>query len=125
VEKVYRGFRDLKVYQLSYSLAMEIFHETKRFPAEERYSLIDQMRRSTRSIPANLAEAWKKRRYERLFISKMTDCAGEAAEVEVWLDFARDCGYFNPDRHHYFHERYEEVSKMLSSMAQQPEKFCF
>lgn len=125
MEKVYRGFRDLKVYQLSYSLAMEIFHETKKFPAEERYSLTDQIRRASRSIPANLAEAWKKRRYERLFISKMTDCAGEAAEVEVWIDFARDCGYFKPDRHLYFRERYEEVSKMLSSMARQPEKFCF
>jgi len=125
VEKVYRGFRDLKVYQLSYALAMEIFDDTKKFPVEERYSLTDQIRRASRSIPANLAEAWKKRRYERLFISKMTDCAGEAAEVEVWLDFARDCGYLNPDRHHYFYEKYEEVSKMLSSMARQPEKFCY
>ena len=123
--KVYRGFRDLKVYQLSYVLAMEIFNETKKFSTEERYSLTDQIRRASRSIPANLAEAWKKRRYERLFISKMTNSAGEAAEVEVWLDFARDYGYFNTDRHDYFHERYEEVSRMLSSMARQPEKFCF
>lgn len=97
MEKVYRGFRDLKVYQLAYALAMEIFIETKKFPVEERYSLTDQIRRASRSIPTNLAEAWKKRRYERLFISKMTDCLGEAAEVEVWLDFARDCGYFKPD----------------------------
>jgi four helix bundle protein len=122
---VYRGFRDLEVYQLSYVLAMEIFNETKKFSTEERYSLTDQIRRASRSIPANLAEAWKKRRYERLFISKMTNSAGEAAEVEVWLDFARDYGYFNTDRHDYFHERYEEVSRMLSSMARQPEKFCF
>jgi four helix bundle protein len=103
---------------------MEIFLETKRFPIEERYSLIDQMRRSTRSIPANLAEGWKKRRYEKLFISKLIDCAGEAAEVEVWLDVARDCGYFRPERHQYFLGRYEEVGKMLHSMIQQPEKFC-
>ena len=104
---------------------MEIFHETKNFPREEQYSLIDQIRRSSRSIPANLAEAWKKRRYERLFIRKMNDCAGEAAEVEVWLDIARDCGYIKPDRHIYYYEKYEEVSRMLSSMARQPEKFCY
>jgi len=125
VDKDYRGFRDLKVYQLSYTLAMEVFHQTKKFPFEERYSLTDQLRRASRSIPANLAEAWKKRRYEKLFVSKLIDCAGEAAEVEVWLDVARDCGYFQIDRHQYFLQKYEEVNKMLHSMIQQPEKFCF
>jgi four helix bundle protein len=125
VEKVYRGFRDLKVYQLSYALAMAIFNETKKFPVEERYLLTDQIRRSSRSIPANLAEAWKKRRYEKLFVSKLIDCGGEAAEVEVWLDLARDCGYLQVERHQYFLQKYEEVGKMLHSMVRQPEKFCF
>jgi four helix bundle protein len=125
MENVYRGYRDLKVYQLSYLLAIEIFHETKRFPAEERYLLIDQMRRSTRSIPANIAEAWKKRRYQKLFVSKLIDCAGEAGEVEVWLDVARDCGYFHLERYQYFQLKYAEISKMLYGMIQQSDKFCY
>jgi len=120
----YRGYRDLRVYQLSYALAMEIFHETKTFPPEEKYSLTDQIRRSSRSIPSNLAEAWKKRKYERAFVSKLVDCSSEAAETEVWLDFSRDCGYATTDRYEYFAAKYDEVSRMLYSMIEQPEKFC-
>jgi four helix bundle protein len=86
----YHGYRDLKVYQLAYQLALEIHEITKSFPKEEKYSLTDQIRRSSRSIPTNLAEAWKKRRYEKAFISKLIDCAGEAGETEVWLDFSKD-----------------------------------
>ena len=95
----YRGYKDLKVYQLSYQLALEIQELTARFPREERYSLIDQIRRSSRSVPANLAEAWKKRRYEKAFISKIIDCAGEAGETEVWLDFSKDVGYLESAKH--------------------------
>ena len=120
----YRGYKDLRVYQLAYSLAMEIFQETKRFPVEERYSLIDQIRRCSRSIPTNLAEAWKKRKYEKAFVSKLIDCSSEAAEVEVWIDFSLDCGYLNKDRHEYFKGKYDEVNRMLHSMTNQPEKFC-
>ena len=69
----YRGFRDLKVYQLAYKLAMEIFEKTKKFPKEEKYSLTGQIRRSSRSVPANIAEAWRKRRYEKTFVSKLVD----------------------------------------------------
>jgi four helix bundle protein len=125
MEKAYRGYRDLRVYQLSYSLAMELFRESKAFPLEERFSLTDQIRRSTRSIPTNLAEGWKKRRYPKSFVSKVVDCLGEAGEVEVWLDFARDCGYLSVVRHRYFFEGYEEVSKMLYGMIQKEEKFTF
>jgi len=89
----YRGYRDLIVYKEAYQLALEIHEVTKGYPKEERYSLIDQIRRSSRSVPANLAEAWKKRRYEKAFVSKLIDCAGEAGETEVWLDFSRDFGY--------------------------------
>jgi four helix bundle protein len=89
----YRGYRDLNVYSVAYQVALEIHEVTKRYPKEEKYSLIDQIRRSSRSVPANLAEAWKKRRYEKAFISKLIDCAGEAGETEVWLDFSRDFGY--------------------------------
>lgn len=123
--KAHRGFRDLKTYQLAYALAMEVFHETKRFPVEEKYSLTDQIRRSSRSIAANLAEAWKKRKYEKMFISKLIDCSGEAAEVEVWIDVALDCGYITNERHEYFQSKYNELSKMLHGMISQPEKFTF
>ena len=120
----YRGYKDLKVYQLSYKLAMEIFWETKSFPREERYSLIDQIRRSSRSIPVTLAEAWKKRRYEKAFVNKVIDSAAEAAETEVWLDMSQDCGYLNAERHKYFSDKYDEVNRMLFAMADRPERFC-
>lgn len=93
-DREYRGYKDLKVYQLSYSLAIEIFHDTKSFPIEERFSLTDQLRRPSRSIPANIAEAWKRRIYETAFVSKLVDCSGEAAETEVWIEMGADCGYF-------------------------------
>ena len=120
----YLGYKDLRVYQLAYALAMEIFQETKKFPTEERYSLTDQIRRCSRSIPTNIAEAWKKRKYEKAFVSKISDCSSEAAETEVWLDFSRDCGYMSEDRHTYFAEKYDEVNRMLYSMMNQPGKFC-
>jgi len=120
----YRGYRDLKVYQLAYELAMEVFRETKTFPIEERYSLVDQLRRASRSIPVNIAEAWKKRKYEKMFVSKLVDCSGEAAEVEVWLDFSLDSGYLLREKYEYFMGKYDEVNRMLYSMINQPEKFC-
>ena len=88
----HRGYRDLKVYKLAYELAMDIFEVTKSFPPEERYSLTDQIRKSSRSVAANIAEAWKRRQYPKMFISKTTDSASEAAETEVWLDFSKDFG---------------------------------
>jgi len=87
-----RGHRDLKVYQTAYKLAMEIFHLSRGFPREELYSLTDQIRRSSRSVAANIAEGFRKRRYPNHFISKLTDCDAEATETQVWLDFAFDCG---------------------------------
>jgi four helix bundle protein len=90
---VMHGHRDLKVYQLAYKLAMEIFHASKAFPKEEPYSLTDQIRRSSRSVVANIADAFRKRRYPNMFVSKLADSDAEATETQVWLDFARDCGY--------------------------------
>ena len=124
VNSQYRGYRDLKVYQLSYSLALEIFEATKPFPSEERYSLTDQIRRSSRSVPANIAEAWRRRDYRNAFVNKLTDSSTEAAETEVWLDFCRDFHYMTAERQEYFSAKYEEIGKMLNSMIQQPEKFC-
>jgi four helix bundle protein len=85
------GFRDLRVYQLAYKLAMQIFNETKTFPHDERYSMISQIRRSSRSVAANLAEGYRKRQYPNMFVSKLADCDAEAKETQVRLDFARDC----------------------------------
>jgi four helix bundle protein len=93
------GYRDLKIYQLAYKLAMELFNESKSLPREERYSLTDQIRRSSRSVAANVAEGFRKRRYPNMFVSKMADADSEAAETQVWLDFACDCGYMSQKRH--------------------------
>ena len=91
--------------------------------AKEKYSLTDQIRRSSRSVPANLSEAWKKRRYEKAFISKLIDCAGEAGETEVWLDFAKDFGYLNEAKHKELMNKYDEVNRMLFSMVKKAAKF--
>lgn len=120
----YRGYRDLKVYALAYQLALDIHEITKKYPKEEKYSLIDQIRRSSRSVPANLAEAWKKRRYEKAFISKLIDCAGEAGETEVWLDFSKDFGYVKDDQYQQLMEKYDEVNRMLYGMIDKADKFC-
>ena len=120
----YRGFRDLKVYQLSYLLALEIFEITKIYPKEELYSLTDQIRRSSRSVPANIAEAWRKRKYPKSFVNKLTDSLAEESETEVWLDFSKDLNYIMPEKYKYFIEKYDEVARMLFSMIDNPDKFC-
>jgi len=120
----YRGFRDLIVYQKSYILAMEIFEITETFPKEEKYSLVDQIKRSSRSVPANIAEAWVKRKYPKSFISKLLDSLAEEAETEVWIDMSKDCKYIDEQLHNSLLERCQEVAKMLSSMINSPEKFC-
>ena len=89
---------ELEVYKKAFAVAMEIFEVSKAFPKEETYSLTDQVRRSSRSVCANLAEAWRKRRYEAAFISKLSDCESEAAETQVWLQFAVECGYVDRER---------------------------
>ena len=122
---MYAGYRDLNVYRLAYKLTIEIFQKTKSFPVEEKYSLTDQIRRASRSIPANLAEAWRKRLYSKMFVSKLADCAGEASEVEVWLDISKDAGYLSSEDHQYFINSYGEVNKMLNGMMEKPERFCF
>jgi len=121
---VYRGYRDLKVYQLAYELALKIHEATKSFPVEEKYSLVDQIRRSSRSVPANLAEAWKKRRYKKAFISKLIDCSGEAGETEVWLDMSKNLGYLEKSNYDDLMENYDQVSRMLAGMVDKADKFC-
>jgi four helix bundle protein len=120
----YRGFRDLIVYQKSYQLALDINEIIKTFPKEEKYSLIDQIRRSSRSVPANIAEAWAKRRYPKSFVSKLLDSLAEEGETEVWLDYSKDFKYIDDKLHSSILESYQEVAKMLNSMINTPEKFC-
>ncbi|MBV6439151.1 MAG: four helix bundle protein [Haliscomenobacteraceae bacterium CHB4] len=116
-------FRSLKVYQLSYELAMEIFILAKTFPKEETYSLTDQIRRSSRAVPGNIGEGYRKRIFPAHFRSKMTDADGEASETTVHLDFAKDCGYITIEKHRDLIKRYEEVGRMLGGMIDHPEKF--
>ena len=118
------SFKDLIVYQKAYKLAMDIFKISKDFPKEEKYSLTDQMRRSSRSVTACIAEAWAKRRYERSFISKLTDSLGEEYETEVWVDYSRDCQYIQKETQERILSEYDEVRKMLISMINNPDKWC-
>jgi four helix bundle protein len=118
------SFRDLIVYQKAYKLAMEIFELSKSFPKDEKYSLTDQIRRSSRSVTSNIAEAWAKRRYEKAFVSKLTDSLGEEFETENWLDYSKDCKYTQIEIHDRILSEYDEVRKMLMAMINNPEKWC-
>ena len=115
--------KDLLVYKKAYDLAMKIFSITKKFPAEERYALTSQIRRSSRSVCMNLNEAWAKRRYEAHFISKLTDCDGEINETSTSFDFARDCGYIKVDEYEQCIFECREIGKMMGSMIQNSAKF--
>ncbi len=115
--------KELEVYKKAYQLAMEIFELSKDFPPEERYALTSQIRRSSRSVSMNLREAWAKRRYEAHFISKLTDCDGEAAETGTSLDFARDCGYISEEHHRHLTSLCAEIGRMLGSMLRNPTPF--
>jgi four helix bundle protein len=118
-----QNVKELIVYQKAYQLAMRIFEVSKRFPPEERFALTSQIRRSSRSVPMNLREAWAKRRYLAHFISKLTDCDGENAETDTSLDFAHDCGYITTKEHAEFTALNHEVGSMLGSMILKPGKF--
>jgi four helix bundle protein len=115
--------KDLDVYKKAYALSMEIFHLSKTWPAEEKYSLTDQIRRSSRSVCTNLREAWSKRRYEAHFVSKLSDCDGENGETDTWLDYARDCGYITTEKHDELTTEVSGVGKMLGSMLNNPAPF--
>ena len=118
-----QGVKNLKVYQVAYKNAMEIYTLSKSFPKEETYSLTDQIRRCSRSVCANMAEAYRKRIYPKHFVSKLSDADAEFAETTVFLDFALDCGYISKENHSYLIEQYIQVGKMLGSMMANPEKF--
>ncbi|MDI6782937.1 MAG: four helix bundle protein [bacterium] len=111
-----KSYKDLKVYKLSYSLALDLFWMTKEFPKEERYSLADQMLRASRSIPANIAEGWAKRYYENVFKQHLIDSIGSCEETKVWIDFAYDCKYISKEKNKSLIESYEEIGRMLTGL---------
>lgn len=119
--KILRSHSDLEVYRRAFDAAMCIFEHSKGFPREETYSLTDQVRRSSRSVCANLAEAWRKRRYEAAFISKLSDSETEAAETQVWLQFAVKCNYLDRDSAAQLYTQYDEIIGMLVSMIRKPQ----
>lgn len=116
-------FKKLLAYQKAFDLAMSIFEISKFFPKEETYSLTDQIRRSSRSVFANIAEAYRKRIYPKHFISKLTDADGENSETNTWLDFALDCNYNSTEDYSKFSEEGKEIGKLINFMINNPEKF--
>ena len=121
---IINSFKDLIVYQKAFKLAMEIFEISKTFPKDEKYSLTDQIRRSSRSISTNIAEAWAKKIYIKHFVSKLSDSLGEEYETEVWIEYSLHCNYIDQKTYQKFNSDYDEVRKMLISMMNNPEKFC-
>lgn len=119
-----RHVTELEVYQAAYAQAMAVFQATKKFPAEERYSLTDQVRRASRSVSANLAEAWGKRRYEAHFLSKLTDADAENYEIATWLRFSLDCGYLPAADHDQMLAENRKIGAMLGVMIKNHNSFC-
>lgn len=119
-----KSFRDLEVYKSARQLSQEIYEFSKGFPKEEMYSLTDQIRRSSRSVGAQIAEAWAKRRYEKHFISKLTDADGEQQETQHWIEIASNCNYLSAKQTKDWLNRYVSVGRMLNSMINKANQFC-
>lgn len=121
--RMIKSVKDLKVYQLAYKLAMEIFEITKKFPKEETYSLTDQIRRSSRSVAINIREGYAKRKYEQVFCRHLNDSLGSSEETRGWLEFAIDCRYITKEVHRKLDDRYDEVNAMLYSLMNNWQNF--
>ncbi|HBH84058.1 MAG: four helix bundle protein [Bacteroidetes bacterium GWA2_40_15] len=119
-----RSFRDLEVYKLAREVSKEIYILSKAFPADERFSLTDQIRRSSMSVGAQIAEAWGKRRYENHFISKLTDADSEQLETQHWVELSEECGYINSEKSQILLQKCESIGKMLQSMIDKSSTFC-
>jgi four helix bundle protein len=119
-KKPIQSHRELEVYRMAFEAAMRIFELTKSFPAEERYSLTDQIRRSSRSVCANLTEAWRKRRYEGAFLIKLSDAEAEAAETQTWLEFAVKCNYLTSETGRELYQLYDQILGKLVNMINHP-----
>ena len=118
-----RSFKELRVWQNAMDAAMRVFELSKRFPAEEKYSLTDQFRRSSRSVAANIAEAWRKRRYAAAFVAKLNDSESEAAESQTWIEFALRCGFLSQTDADQLDQQYEQILGQLVSMIEHPEQW--
>jgi len=118
------SFRDLDVYQDAFLAARRLYELSQEWPKVERYALTDQIRRSSRSVSANIAEAWRKRRYPKHFVSKLTDADSEAAETRAWLDFALDHEYLGRDSYEHLDDRYDKIQGSLISMINDPDRWC-
>ena len=118
------SYTDLEAFKKAYALAMDIFEISKSFPPEEKYSLTDQVRRSSRSVCTNFGEAYRRRKYPAHFVSKLTDSDAENTETEIWIKFAFDCKYINEVVSNDFKDRSAEVGRMLGYMINNPDKFC-
>jgi four helix bundle protein len=122
---IIRSHKELEVFQLAFDAAMRIFELSKSFPKEEKYSLTDQVRRSSRSVCSNLAEAFRKRKYPKSFVAKLSDSEGEAAETQTWLDFSNKCGYISETDRSDLYEIYNRIIGKLVNMSLQPEKWSY
>ena len=119
-----KDYRELRVYQLAFETALRVFEMSKRFPPDERYSLTDQIRRSSRAICSNIAEAWRKRRYPASFVSKLSDSDSESAETIVWLDFCKAFGFITEQERAELTDHYDHICSQLAIMMAEPEKWC-
>jgi four helix bundle protein len=118
-----KNYKELRVFQNVMDSAMKVFQLTKNFPQEERYSMVDQMRRSSRSVCANLAEAWRKRRYKAMFIAKLSDAESEACETQVWIEFARRCGYLEDAVCDELDAAYDHIIGQIVKMINEADKW--
>jgi four helix bundle protein len=120
-----RSHQELDVYKMAFNSAMEIFEICKSFPKEEKYSLTDQIRRSSRSVCANIGEAFRKRKYPKAFVAKLSDCEGEANETQIWLEFSLACKYINQTSYEKLYKEYDYILGKLVNMALHPEKWSY
>ena len=120
-----RSHKDLDVYKLAFESAMDIFDMSKQFPIEEKYALTDQVRRSSRSVCSNLAESFRKRKYPKAFVSKLSDSEGEAAETQTWLEFSLECKYIEVQTYNNLIEKYDNIIGKLVNMSLHPDNWSF
>ncbi len=121
--EIIKTHKDLRVYQKAFESGLKVYEMTKSFPTEERYSLTDQIRRASRSVCANIAEGFQKRRYPKSFVAKLSDAEGEAAEVQVWLDFALSFGYVDKNIYCELYDRYDHILAQIMKMINNPQKW--
>lgn len=122
--EIIKTHKDLQVYRLAFQTAVEIYQVSRFFPSEEKYSLTDQIRRSSRSVCANIAEAFRKKRYPKSFIAKLSDAEAEAVETQVWLDFSLEFNYIDKEKHAMLYDKYDHILSQLVIMINSPEKWC-